>query len=825
MSRSFFGAAVAVALSLSASTAIAGGLAVPPSVAAHGKENDPFVLAGYLDAQALYGADPSGMTDSTAAIQSAMDDAIKYAMIAYLPKGKYKVHDTLLGRQAYNLTSCGSLTKIGTPNSFVQAPSLVGPAHGDRPVIILDDGAPGFADPQNPKPIIHFWNDNPTCTDKGCHTWMGNSDCLVNSVLRDVDVVVGKNPGAVGVQFASAQYSYMENISVDATGGYAGIEGVPTTGVAVNLEVTGGKYGMIPTVGFGTLVGITLTNQTDVGLQIDGFAATTVTGFNIKEETGAIPISNEFFTYQGSQDVLMDGQITMSGGSATAISNPKGHDLYVRNVYVTTASGALIESGTNTPIPASGGGKTDLIREYSYTNATPMTQAGLTTTSYNLIDGAKGQNALKTIDADSQPPPADLLSRHLPGPLPWFEDPGVKDVTSEGAVGDGQTDSTAAIQKAIDESDYVFLPRGDYALSGTLKLRPNTHLFGAPGPLSRLYAPAWDPHGTSQPYIQTADTATGETYVADLFLMLPNGLAESYLEGIDWRAGRSSVMRQVAIMLPWLSQGPYTSAPRTLIHAEGNGGGKWYTPQISQTGHSSLEGSGIYGVLVDGTTAPLTIYGENPEHEQSANFVTVSKASNVRFLGSKSESISYAISHSNNVMFAGHTANQDDQPSMQVEDSTNVIIPVFSEYGGQGHTNSTIVAEVVNGTTTGSIAGNDRCSLFERGSFDDAPFPKCGDGTCDGAETAETCPSDCGSTSSGAGGAGGSASTAGVGGGASSGSTGANAAQSPGGTRDGGCSCSTSGAGESPMSTMLWMLGLGLLVGRKRRTSWYSRVA
>jgi len=55
---------------------------------------------------------------------------------------------------------------------------------------------------------------------------MGNHNDFAGMV-RDIDFKVGNNPGAIGVQFYSAQMSYMQNVSVDATGGYAGIQGAP----------------------------------------------------------------------------------------------------------------------------------------------------------------------------------------------------------------------------------------------------------------------------------------------------------------------------------------------------------------------------------------------------------------------------------------------------------------------------------------------------------------------------------------------------------------------------------------------------------------------
>ena len=51
-----------------------------------------------------------------------------------------------------------------------------------------------------------------------------------------------------------------------------------------------------------------------------------------------------------------------------------------------------------------------------------------------------------------------------------------------GAVGDGTTDDTAAIQAALDSgAARIYIPDGDYKVTGTLTLQPNTHLQGSHG--------------------------------------------------------------------------------------------------------------------------------------------------------------------------------------------------------------------------------------------------------------------------------------------------------------------------------------------------------
>ena len=51
-------------------------------------------------------------------------------------------------------------------------------------------------------------------------------------------------------------------------------------------------------------------------------------------------------------------------------------------------------------------------------------------------------------------------------------------VKAFGAKGDGTTDDTKAFEKAIKAHDKIFVPKGNYRLSGTLALGHNTRLFG-----------------------------------------------------------------------------------------------------------------------------------------------------------------------------------------------------------------------------------------------------------------------------------------------------------------------------------------------------------
>ena len=56
----------------------------------------------------------------------------------------------------------------------------------------------------------------------------------------------------------------------------------------------------------------------------------------------------------------------------------------------------------------------------------------------------------------------------------------MKNIIDFGAVGDGVTDNTAAIQRAIDAGGVVYIPAGTF-VTGTIYLRSNGGLELAPG--------------------------------------------------------------------------------------------------------------------------------------------------------------------------------------------------------------------------------------------------------------------------------------------------------------------------------------------------------
>jgi len=628
-------------------------IATARSPAAATAEERSLAALGFVDVTAPpFSADPTGQRDATAALQRAIIYARDHQMVCFFPPGQYKISDTLNCEQYRPLTRDGTRRKGTRDYPCVLVGSRRGPR---RPQIVLAPNSPGFSDPEKPKYVIHFW-----APGAGTETPLDQPqpNINMNQMLVGIDVIIGPgNPGAVGIRHRAAQGSGVQDCTIDATHGYCGLEGGAGSGGShANVTVIGGRIGidMRETQPAPTLVGCTLIGQTETALISSSRQALCAVGLRIETDTpGPVIVTRKLWGAHHGQLCLIDSEIVFrKPGDNTAIDAQSS--LYLNNVFVRDAR-TLVRPWQRPELRTKRRGWVH-IKEYACGIPERFRNRKYRNLSFTypapiFVDGkALDVPFLAEVTADG-PPPADLQSRHLwPEPFPSFESAGAVSVRDEpyGAAGDGVTDDAEAIQRAIDEHEIVFLPKGSYAVSKTLRLRPQTKLIGAHRcftwlvPLAREGGDFTDPL-YPRPVVCTANDAEAETVVAFLGIRsLPDSAAAYCLR---WQAGRRSIFRGVNIVFAYRSppQRPArlldpSVAERLynhpLVRIDGHGGGRWYNfHQESSRGH----GRGYRHLLVEGTSEPLHIYQCNPEHARSDANMEIRGARHVSVYGVKGE--------------------------------------------------------------------------------------------------------------------------------------------------------------------------------------------
>jgi hypothetical protein len=234
-----------------------------------------------------------------------------------------------------------------------------------------------------------------------------------------------------------------------------------------------------------------------------------------------------------------------------------------------------------------------------------------------------------------------------------IDTPGLVSVKTFGAVGDGETDETDALRKAVASGKDLLLPRGIYRYTGTLELRPGQTLVGADLMWSLLRGSATSNAGSAAaPILATAAGDAANNTLADLGIGFGLG---------GWRGAPSDAATTVSafqflvqgggcelvdVTLSGASIG--TPPPPVLQVASGGGvnvyngcfvGGRNYPRegvylQIQNQRHPvrfyhlQIQGPNGFGLLMSGSTGGMRAYGVKTEHgthclmmaENSRNF-------------------------------------------------------------------------------------------------------------------------------------------------------------------------------------------------------------
>jgi hypothetical protein len=587
-----------------------------------------------------------GSTDDSAAIQAALDSAANKGQggVVFLPSGRYRISRSLLIPLAVRLYGVGPTRPV-----LLLAPNTPGFQKGVANMVIFT-GGDQYNVGKVPMPVPSAV---PFSSEDGKAVRNANSSTFY-SALSNVDFEIKDgNPAAAAVRMHTAQHSNLSHIDFHLGSGLAGVYQVGN--VAYNLRFYGGRYGILsektsPAWQF-TLMDSTFEGQRDAAIR-EHEASLTMINTEIKDTPVGVEINRGYGDWLWGKDVRFENV----SKAALIVSNED-------NVYTQVGMENAIARNVPTFVRFRDSGKTLAgkgrdyrVSEFNY--GLFVKQMGET--------GKFGTN-YKTAALTSNPAPTRAL-RPLPSSKDWAN------VLEYGAKGDGQTDDTAAIQKAIDSNRTVYLPLGFYVVNDTIRMRPDTVIVALHPGLTQLLIPNGSPkyQGVDGPKALLESARGGDGIVSGLGLA--TGEVNNRAVALLWRAGEQSLVDDVRIqgghgtrLYDGSRADPYKKDARfdTTAHWDRQYPSVWVTDGGGGTfsGIWSPSGYAQAGFYVTNTKTPGKVYELSAEHHIRAEIV-LDGVENWEFLAPQTEeeirdgadAVSVEIRNSKNVLFANYHA-------------------------------------------------------------------------------------------------------------------------------------------------------------------------
>ncbi len=277
--------------------------------------------------------------------------------------------------------------------------------------------------------------------------------------MSNIDFEIGEgNPAAIAIRFHVAQHAYLSHMDFHIGSGLAALTQIGNE--AEDLHFYGGRYGILtektsPAWQF-TLIDSVFEHQREAAIR-EHEAGLTL----IRDTFRDVPAAIDIDPHYSDELWVKDSRFENISGPAVIISNEKSPltEVGVENVVLKDVPtfAQFRESGRK----VSGKDEFYRIRNFNYGLIVP---GEATTGAIGMLYDATPLSSL----------PA-LLPPAIPA-LPRTED--WVNVHTLGVAGDGTTDDTAAMQKAIDGHRVLYFPSGHYIVRDTLMLKANTVLIG-----------------------------------------------------------------------------------------------------------------------------------------------------------------------------------------------------------------------------------------------------------------------------------------------------------------------------------------------------------
>jgi len=444
-----------------------------------------------------------GIADDTAVLQQAINKVQEKTNqgILFIPAGRYRLTRTIYIWPGIRLIGFGTT----------------------RPTFVLAAGTPGFQ--QGPTYMVFFAGARPRADKPPPDASPGTFYSAISNL--DIEIQDG-NPGAVGIRAHYAQHCFLAHMDFHIGSGLAGIH--DGGNVAQDVHFYGGQYGIWtrkPSPGWQfTVIDATFEGQREAAIR-EHEAGLTLIRPQFKNVPTAISIDPEY----SDELWVKDGRMENVTGPAVIISNEKSarteinmENVVCRNVPVFAA---YRESGKHIAGPA------EIYQVKTFSHGLQYQDIGAVPAIQDVYDTAP-------LSALPKPVKSDILD--LPPIDTWVN------IRSLGARGDGTTDDTGAFREAIAQHRAIYLPSGQYRVTDTITLRPETVLIGLHPSVTRIVladsTPAFQGVGSPKPLLETPKDGTNIVTGIGLYT---NGINPRAVAA-KWMAGTDSMMNDVRFL-------------------------------------------------------------------------------------------------------------------------------------------------------------------------------------------------------------------------------------------------------------------------------------
>ena len=444
-----------------------------------------------------------GVADDSQALQQAINKVQEtvHQGIVFIPAGQYRLGKTVYVWSGIRLIGYGQ----------------------HRPVFILGESTPGFREGPG-KYMIHFCGDRPP---PGQPIRDANPGTFY-SAMSNIDIEIRDgNAAAVGVRSHFAQHCFLAHMNFRIGSARAGVEEVGNE--SEDVHFFGGEFGITmhkpsPSWPF-LLIDSSFEGQRKAAIET--------------EEGGLTIIRNQFRHVP----------------TAIAIRENRAEELWIKDSRFEDISGPSLiisdERNARTQINLENVvcQRVPLIAEFRETSKTisgryPFYKINAFTHGLQIADFGASPQVSTDYQVSQLGSVPELVKSDIP-PLPPVQT--WANIRSLGAKGDGVSDDTTVLKKAIATHRAIYLPSGRYRVTDTITLRPDAILIGLHPYATQIVLPdsmpAFAGVGPPKPLLETP--RGGANIVTGIGLdtgMNPRAAA------VKWMAGKDSLMNDVRFL-------------------------------------------------------------------------------------------------------------------------------------------------------------------------------------------------------------------------------------------------------------------------------------